>query len=161
MPTRRSKPPAKPTAAKLPPPVTATRLVFEVDGDAVKLVHQQSVDMAVTGADLAQQAHAGTYVDARDADGRTLARVIARGLPERVVEVFPERPGDPIVNVPVDKARGAFSVVLPSPRTAVRVAVTRLEPEPAPRTRAEPPAREAAPALRAVELGSFVLQQRP
>lgn len=111
-----------------PAPTRAVRLIFEYEGDAVRLVSQQQVDMAVTGFDLARAQHPGVYVDARDAAGRTLARVPAREAFAASAEVFPERPGEPIVRVDVAKPKGAFTVVVPAPQAAQQVAVVRVAP---------------------------------
>jgi hypothetical protein len=152
------------------PPAPATRLIFEYDGDEVRLVSQQPVDMAVTGADLAQEYTAGTFVDARDAANRTLVRVHARGMSDGTAEVFPEKPGEPILRVKLDRPRGAFTVVLPAPQAAARVAVVRVQPvAAAPAATARQPGEAdtaargpaAAPALQTTELASFALQRKP
>ena len=160
MPSRRSKTPP----AVQPRPVPAVRLIFEVDGDRITLLSQQPVDMVVTGAELAQRATTGTFVDARDASDRTLARVHAHGVGEETMEVFPEKPGDPIERVPVGKRKTAFTVVVPAPQAAARVAVVRLAPAVAasPRAAGAAASSAAAPtALDATELASFDLQRRP
>ena len=79
----------------------AVRLIFEYDGDTVRLVSQQNVDMAVTGFEMSGVDHPGYYVDTRDAAGATLARVAARGAFVGSAEVFPEKPGDPITRVEI------------------------------------------------------------
>jgi hypothetical protein len=156
MPSRKT-PAAAPSVGQ-PKPAPAMRLIFEYDGDAVRLVSQQPVDMAITGADLAQVHAPGTFVDARDAKDRTVARVHARGISEGMVEVFPEKPGQPIMNVTVDRPRGAFTVVLPAPKEAAKVAVVRVKRDSAARAAATP---GAEPALQTTELGSFALQRKP
>lgn len=147
----------KPLNVGQPKPAPAMRLIFEYDGDTVRLVSQQAVDMVVTGADFAQVHAAGTFVDARDASDRTVARVHARGISEGMVEVFPEKPGEPIMNVKVDRPRGAFTVVLPAPKEAAKVAVVRVKRD---ATRAAA-AAGAEPALQTTELASFALQRKP
>lgn len=89
------------------------RLIFEYEGDQVRLISQQAVDVAITGFDISRAAHPGYYVDTQDSDGRTLARVSARDAFSRSTEVFPEQPGQPITRVDVEGARGAFTVVVP------------------------------------------------
>ncbi|MDM0108107.1 hypothetical protein QTH97_24375 [Variovorax sp. J22R24] len=146
-----------------PPPAPAMRLIFEYEGETLRLVSQQPVDMAVTGTDLAQQYTAGTFVDARDATDRTLARVHARGMSESA-EVFPESPGDPIVHVALERPSGAFTVVLPAPQAATRVAVVRVRPGAVTRDQAAGAALAgagAAPALQTTDLASFPLQRKP
>src|SRR5215467_8377058 len=75
-----------------PATTRAVRLIFEYDGDQVRLISQHAVDMVMTGFDSAQAAqHAGVYVDSRDKEGMTLARVPARNAFATSEEVFPER----------------------------------------------------------------------
>jgi hypothetical protein len=107
----------------------AVRLIFQYDGDQVWLVSQQPVDMFVTHSDPAQKVQqAGVYVDARDAAGTTLASVPAAAAFGASMEVFPERPDEPIVRTDIDRPRGAFTVVVPAPRAASQVAVVRVAP---------------------------------
>ncbi|HMS82534.1 MAG TPA: hypothetical protein PKD12_02655 [Nitrospira sp.] len=106
----------------------AARLIFEYEGAQVRLVSQQLVDMVVTGFDIARAHQAGVYVDARDADGMTLTRVPARDAFATSTEIFPERAGDAIVRVDPAKVKGAFTVVIPVPQAANRVAVVRVAP---------------------------------
>ena len=159
-------------AAGQPAAVPAMRLIFEYDGDAVSLVSQQPVDMAVTGPDLAQVLAAGTFVDARDEQDRTLIRISARGLPDDMVEVFPEQAGQPIERVRVERPRGAFTVVLPVPEATARVAIVRVQAEPttgpapsggaaatARPERGTSPAESAAQPLRARDLATFPLKR--
>jgi hypothetical protein len=137
-------------------PGRAVRLIFEYEGDRVRLISQQVVDMAVTGFDLPDVAQPGYYVDARDAQNRTLARVVARGAFGSSMEVFPQKPGDPITRIDVDQPRGAFSVVVPAPESTDHVTVLQLA-ERAPRAPGEP----AAGAAEVIDLVSFPLTAKP
>ena len=101
------------------------RLIFEYEGDHVCLISQQSVDVAITGFHISRAERPGYYVDTQDSDGRTLARVPSRDAFSRSTEVFPEQPGEPITRLDVEGARGAFTVVVPIPVGADRVAVVR------------------------------------
>ena len=85
----------------------AMRLIFEYEGDQVRLVTQQPVDVSITGVDLTHTQREGYYVYTSDASGRVLARVLARGAFQHGVEVFPERAGEPITRMDVDRPRGA------------------------------------------------------
>lgn len=149
-------------ASSEPSPIRAVRLIFEYEGDEVRLVSQQQVDMAVTGFDLARAQHPGVYVDARDADGRTLARVPARSAFAGSAEVFPEQPGEPIVRVDVPKPKGAFTVVVPAPQAAQQVAVVRVAPA---KPDAQVPPGGATTrvlgAAEATDLATFPLELRP
>jgi|SRR5215212_4026299 len=142
-----------------PAPTPAVRLIFEYEGDRIRLVTQQPVDMVITGFDLAQVERPGYYVDARDAAGQTLARVPARNVLEASTEVFPERPGDPITRVDVAEPRGAFTIVVPVSDRADHVAVVRVSasrPEaPMPGSRATSPVPGSP---KVTDLASFPLE---
>ena len=104
------------------------RLIFEYEGDQVRLVSQAPVNLSITGFDLARTQRPGYYIDTRDAAGQTLARVPARNLFATSAEVFPERPGDLISRVEVETPRGAFTVVVPAGSGADSVSVVRVAP---------------------------------
>ncbi|WP_371501179.1 hypothetical protein OG871_30320 [Kitasatospora sp. NBC_00374] len=144
-----------------PPTTRAVRLIFEYEGDSVRLVSQQPVDTVVTGFDTPPEVRPGHFVEARDSGGKSLVRVPARGAFLESAEVFPEDHAEPITRVDVE-ARGAFTVIVPTPAAATQVAVVRVAP-PAPG--AEPaldggvtgPLPGAAPR---VDLGTFPLEAR-
>jgi hypothetical protein len=116
----------------------AIRLIFEYDGDDVRLIHQQTVDVLVTGFDAAAEIRAGRFAEVRDAEDRSLARVAIRHDASSR-EVFPENPGEPITRVDVERPQGAFTVVVPAPPAARQVALLDVEtPAPPP---GEPPER--------------------
>ena len=96
--------------------VQATRLIFEFDGDQVRLVQQMPVEVASANLDMAGQGDLGTFVDVRDATNRTLARVPAPNTLSTSLEVFPERHDQPITRTEVPRAKGAFTVVVPTPK---------------------------------------------
>lgn len=134
-----------------PAPTRAIRLIFEYEGDQVHLVSQQSVEMAITGFDIARSEHAGYYVDTRDTAGRTLARVPARNAFSASTEVFPEKPGEPITRVDVVKPRGAFTVVIPAPGDADHVNLVQVMP-------GKPDVSPAGRATSLVEGGTQVIE---
>jgi hypothetical protein len=143
------------------PPSPAVRLIFEYDGDEVRLVAQQEVDVAVTGFDLSVVPIPGRYVEARGASDELLSRVPIREGFSRSAEVFPEEPGAPITRIDVERPRGAFTVVVPAPQGADHVAVVELQPP----ERDEGPlgagATDEAPGEpKVVELGRFQLTGR-
>ena len=107
---------------------TAVRLIFEYEGDQVRLVAQQRVDVAVPGLDLdvSPTPRPGRYVEARAATNEALSRVPIRDAFGGSVEVFPEEPGSTITRMDVAEPRGAFTVVLPAPEAAEQVAVVRV-----------------------------------
>jgi hypothetical protein len=114
--------------ASQPMSTLAMRLIFEYEGDQVRLVSQQPVDVAITGFDIARTQRPGWHVDTRDAAGRTLARVPARDAFSAGAEVFPETHGEPITRVDVAKPQGAFTVVVPVPQGADHVTIVRTAP---------------------------------
>ena len=116
------------TTAPHEPAPRSVRLIFEYEGDRVRLVSQQPVDLPVTGFDLSQTDHPGYYVESRDKNGRALARVPARGAFTGSMEVFPEKPGEPITRVDVPQPKGAFTVVVPAPAATDHVAVMQIAP---------------------------------
>lgn len=109
-----------------PQQTKAVRLIFEYEGDQVKLVSQQPVDMTVTGADLAQTNFPGYYVETRDPQGKTLSRIVAHHAFSTSTEVFPEEHGKPITRVEMPQAKGAFTVISPLPANADHVSVVQI-----------------------------------
>lgn len=143
------------------PEAGAVRLIFEFEGDTVRLVSQQPVDTVVTTPIAAEQ-RAGHFVETRNEAGDLLARVPVRtglqpGL-QQSAEVFPEDHAEPITRVDAE-ARGAFTVVVPAHADAAQVAVVRIPPG---RLRAARPGRFTPPRSTEahVELGAFRLRQQ-
>ena len=137
----------------------AVRLIFEYDGDDVRLVSQQPVDVAVSGFDLAPAPAAGHFVELRTAANEPLNRVPVRGAFAASAEVFPEQHGDPITRVDVASPRGAFTVVVPAGPEAVRAALLQVVP---PSRGSRPSPRAAAPGAgepEVREIATFELAQ--
>lgn len=105
-------------------PEPAMRLVFEYEGDQVRLVHQSPVTMVVAEAHPEQNAP-GVYVDSRNAADAPLARVRAPAALSQSVEVFPASPDEPFHRVDQPR-RGAFTVVVPAPPAADHVTVVQV-----------------------------------
>jgi hypothetical protein len=131
----------------------AARLIFEYDGDRVRLVQQMPVEVAAANLHTAGAEEVGFFVDVRDATNRTLARVPAQHAFSTSLEVFPERHDEPITRTDVARAKGAFTVVVPTPdetdhATIVNVAVPK----------AATIAGARAPAPEVVDLASFPLK---
>jgi hypothetical protein len=106
-------------------PTKAMRLIFEYEGDQVRLISQTPVDMALTGSDVAHAEHAAYFVDTRDAANQTLARVSAHGAFASSTEVFPEQHGAPITRVEISNPKGAFTVIAPAPEATHHVTVLK------------------------------------
>jgi hypothetical protein len=107
-------------------PRQAVRFIFEYEGDQVRLVAQQAVEMVVIETSAASVDAPGFYLDARDTGDKTLARVAAPGAFSRSAEVFPERHEEPIARIDVPAQRGAFTVTLPTVEQADHVTVVRV-----------------------------------
>ena len=130
----------------------AARLIFEYEGEDVRLVSQQQVDVAAANVQTAGGDVSGVFVDVRDASNGTLARVPARDAMTTSLEVFPERQDEPITRVTVPRGKGAFTVLIPMPDEADHATIVRVEP----RTSGVPPGLRAS-ASDAVDLVSFPL----
>ena len=133
------------------------RLIFEYEGDQVRLVSQAPVNLSITGFDLARTQRPGSYIDTRDAAGQTLARVPARNLFSTSAEVFPEQPGDLISRVEVATPRGAFTVVVPAGNGANSVSVVRVAPGVAD-VAPDGATSAAAAAVTTTDIATFALQ---
>jgi hypothetical protein len=139
-----------------PHSVPSVRLIFEYEGDKVRLVSQQPVDVAVTGFDLPLTDQAAYHVESRDENDKTLARVPARNALERSAEVFPEHPGEPIVRHDVPVPKGAFTVVIPAPPATHHVTLVQIVPGKPPAGLAEGVAA-TPPKPEVIDLVSFPL----
>jgi len=135
-------------------PKRAIRFIFEYEGERLRLVTQQTVDMVVDETRASEATPPGYYLDARDAGERTLARVAARGAFTRSTEVFPERHDEAISRIDVQPERGAFTVTVPALENVDHVTVVRVV-EGAPRGAGLAPAEP-----RAVDLASFPVSAR-
>src|SRR5262249_2748292 len=79
---------------------------------------QQPVDTRVTGFDISRTQREGYYVDTRDASGRTLARLPARGVFQPSAEAIPEHPRETITRVDAAQPRGRTTAIFPVPQPA-------------------------------------------
>lgn len=104
------------------PPHRAVRLVFEYTGQDARLVGEFPLDDWVVKPEASEESRPEYFVETRDADGNVLARVAANNAFRTTVEVFPERSGDPIEQVPVEVA-GAFTVIAPVTDDTTTVAI--------------------------------------
>jgi hypothetical protein len=107
------------------PPTDArsVRLIFEYDGEDVRLVSQVPVDVDIPRFAPSDQ-QVGHFVEIRTDTGASLARVPVRGAFQQSAEIFPEDHAEPITRVTTE-ARGAFTVVVPAHADAVQVALLR------------------------------------
>ena len=120
-----------PPTPQPPQAAGALRLTYEYEGNAVRLVAQQRVDVDVAGFDVQQSFVARHVVDVMDADGATLVRIPVHNDLGVTTEVF-GHPGEPITRLPDPNPRGAFTVIVPVPRNAARAVLQRLGASTAP-----------------------------
>jgi len=111
-----------------PAPSGAVRLIFEYEGDRVRVVQQTPVDIAPSSLPVAKDEGSGVFVEVRDAGDRTLARVPAPHDLSSSLEIFPERHDQPITRTDAARATGAFTVVVPVTPAADHVTIVRLAP---------------------------------
>lgn len=137
------------TDSAQPPEPRSVRLIFTYDGEDVRLLQQQPVDVAVSGFDLPQELSPGHHIEVRGADERVLSRVPIRVAMTTSAEVFPEDPTDPITRTELPRAQGAFTVVVPVSPSAEHVAVVRIA------ARSDEPGVEA---VGSTELARFPLE---
>ena len=134
------------------PDPKSVRLIFEYEGDDVRLISQVPVALAVTGFELSEAAAAAHYLEVRNADEQPLLAVAVRDAMSASAEVFPE-PGGEISRVDLPEARGAFTVVVPLAAGADHVALMRSP-------RAAAGASGVAALAEPQELGKFALETR-
>jgi hypothetical protein len=135
----------------------AVRLIFEYEGDKVRLVSQEPVDVDIPRFTPTEQL-AEHYVETRSVEGAMLARVPVLGGFIQSAEVFPEDHTEAITRVDTEP-RGAFTVVVPANDEAVRVAVMRAGKVPlgvVPEGGPSPAPGESGD----LELGAFELKRR-
>lgn len=107
-------------------PARASRLIFEYDGDRVRLIQQTPVELTAAAIPKSGGNETGVFVDVRDAADRTLARVPAPGAFASSMEVFSERRDSSIVRSDVPRPKGAFSVAVPTPDDTDHVTIVNV-----------------------------------
>ena len=105
----------------------ATRLIFEYDGERVRLV-QQMPDISADTLSTAEKDSIGVFVEVRDAANRTLARVPAPEAMSTSIEAFPERHDQRITRSDVTRPTGAFTVVVPVMAATDHITIVRTTP---------------------------------
>ena len=123
----------KKTARKTTPPEStkAMRLTFSYDGDDVKLISQQRVEMMVPPSDPLKgyAKHKGFWAELKNDRDKTLYRRVMHNPTRNDAEVFPETPGQSISREPAPKRRGVFVVVVPDIDKGEEVTLSRSSPE--------------------------------
>jgi len=109
----------------------AMRLTFSYDGNDVKLLSQQRVDMIVPTSDAVKGygTHKGFWAELRSGRDKTLYRTVMHNPTKNDAEVFPETPGGEISRQPAPKRKGVFVVVVPDTDKGEDVILCRSTPE--------------------------------
>lgn len=116
----------KATGARAKSP-RAMRLTFAYDGDDVKLVSKQSVEMVAPPSDpikgSAQQK--GFWAELKGAKNKTLYRQVMHNPTRNDAEVFSDDPAQSISRAPAPKRKGVFVVVVPETDKGEAVTLVR------------------------------------
>jgi hypothetical protein len=125
----------------MPAPPRAVRLTFTYEGDEVRLVSRQPVDMIAPPTDKLSgyEDEQGSWIEVRNDREQTLHRLVMEDPLRRDVEVFSPDPERSVYRAPVQEPSGIFVVVVPELDDADHVS---LMSSAAPRAAA---AREVSP----------------
>lgn len=109
----------------------AMRLTFSYDGDEVKLVSKQSVDMVVPPSDPVKgfAREKGFWAELKGTKDRTLYRHVMHNPTRNDAEVFSDDPEQSVSRVPAPKRKGVFVVVVPETAQGKEVALVRSAPD--------------------------------
>jgi len=115
-----------------PEPRGAVRLIFQYEGDEVRLVSSRHIDKVVPPDDEAEtdEERQGFYAEVRGAYDRVLRRRLLHAPVRRDAEVFTDEGDRALSRIPVERPSGVFSLVVPDLEEADYVAlVERREPD--------------------------------
>jgi hypothetical protein len=103
----------------------AVRLIFSYEGDDLRLLSRQRVEMVPPPSDPLEgfEAQKGFWLEVRDAQGAVLHRQIMHAPIRRDAEVFSDDAERSIARIPVERPSGAFAVVIPELPEADHVAL--------------------------------------
>ncbi len=96
-------------------PKKAVRLIFSHDGDDVKLISQEPVEMTVPPSDPVQgfAGQKGFWAELKDQQDETLYRHVLHNPMRPDVEVFSNDPQQSVAREPVADPKGIFVVLVP------------------------------------------------
>ena len=134
----------------------SVRLILEYDGDKIRLVSQQAVDVEppITDPTTATAEQMGFSVEVRDDNLRVLHRQVMHDPLMTHPEVFSNEPGKTIARSTKPIKKGAFTVLVPAIPASDHVAFIRKTPE----TRDKAATADGAPAG---EIARFSLKAQP
>jgi DNA mismatch repair ATPase MutL len=102
------------TSAKSAKSPKAVRLTFSYEGDKVKLLSQQAVEMTVPPSDaLGYGGQKGFWAELKSEEDKTLYRHVMHNPTRNDAEVFSPDPAQGITREPAPKRKGVFTVVVP------------------------------------------------
>jgi hypothetical protein len=108
----------------------AMRLTFSYDGNKVKLLSQQRIEMIVPSSDaLKGHRQKGFWAELKSGSDKTLYRTVMHNPTKNDAEVFPETPGGEISRQPAPKRKGVFVVLVPDTPKGEEVILRRSAPE--------------------------------
>jgi hypothetical protein len=131
----------------MPAPPTAVRLTFTYEGDEVRLVRRQPVEMIIPPTDALSgyEGEQGFWVEVRSGQDETLHRRVMDDPLRQDVEIFSPDPEQSVARTPVEKPSGIFTVLVPDLDEADHVALmSSAAPSIAPEMAARGPATELA-----------------
>src|SRR5262245_29381195 len=96
-------------------PTHAIRLTFEYDGDNVRLVSQQRVEMTLPASDPVRghEGQKGFWYELRDEQNQPLYRRVTHNPMRSDVEVFSDDPAKTVSRQAVPMRKGVFVAVVP------------------------------------------------
>ena len=107
----------------------AIRLIFEYEGEEVRLLSRQRVDMLPPPTDpqVVDQV-LGFWVEVRDPRNRVLHRQVMQDPVRGDVEAFSDDPDSSVMRIPISEPRGSFAVVVPALEEADHLAFMSSAP---------------------------------
>jgi hypothetical protein len=110
----------------------AMRLTFSYQGDQVKLVSQQPVEMTVPPSDPLKgyEEHKGFWAELKSDRDKTLYRRVLHNPTRNDAEVFSDDPEQSISREPAPKRKGVFVVVVPHTEKGHEVTLSRSSGQP-------------------------------
>ncbi|MEO7971324.1 MAG: hypothetical protein ABI698_08495 [bacterium] len=108
------------------------RLTFSYQGDQVKLVSQEPVEMTVPPSDsLSGYAqHKGFWAELKSDQDKTLFRRVLHNPTRNDAEVFSDDPDQSISRAPAPNRKGVFTVVVPHTEKGREVTLSRSSGNP-------------------------------
>ena len=111
---------------------TAMRLTFSYQGDQVKLVSQQPVEMTVPPSDPVKgyEEQKGFWAEVKGDQDKTLFRRVLHNPTRNDAEVFSDDPEQSISRAPAPKRKGVFVVLVPHTEKSREVTLSRSSGNP-------------------------------